>query len=159
MVIIHGESRSGKTAKALSLLNTKRKSMYFALDFDKSILKLKRENLDIKYVKDCFQIDIEYELMSNGGMINNPISQVVIDPINFLKRKKKETIIDIIEKLRNIEEVFKVEIILVMTDLFHFPEERLSNLEDVVLVKTKNKEFLNFKGKVPVKRIVNSKVS
>jgi hypothetical protein len=153
MVIIHGESRSGKTAKALSLLNTKRKSMYFALDFDKSILKLKRENLDIKYVKDCFQIDIEYELMSNGGMINNPISQVVIDPVNFLKREKKETIIDIIEKLRSIEDTFKVEIILVMNDLFHFPEKKLINLEDVVLVKTKNKDFLNFKGKIPVKRI------
>lgn len=153
MVIIHGESRSGKTAKALSLLNTKRKSMYFALDFDKSILKLKRENLDIKYVKDCFQIDIEYELMSNGGMINNPISQVVIDPVNFLKRKKKETIIDTIEKLRSIEDIFKVEIILVMNDLFHFPEKKLINLEDVVLVKTMNKDFLNFRGKVPVKRI------
>ena len=153
MVIIHGESRSGKTAKALSLLNTKRKSMYFALDFDKSILKLKRENLDIKYVKDCFQIDIEYELMSNGGMINNPISQVVIDPVNFLKRKKKETIIDTIEKLRSIEDIFKVEIILVMNDLFHFTEKKLINLEDVVLVKTMNKDFLNFRGKVPVKRI------
>ena len=127
--------------------------MYFALDFDKSILKLKRENLDIKYVKDCFQIDIEYELMSNGGMINNPISQVVIDPVNFLKRKKKETIIDTIEKLRSIEDIFKVEIILVMNDLFHFPEKKLINLEDVVLVKTMNKDFLNFRGKVPVKRI------
>ena len=152
MVIIHGESRSGKTAKALSLLNTKRKSMYFALDFDKSILKLKRENLDIKYVKDCLQIDIEYELMSNGGMINNPISQVVIDPVNFLKRENKETIIDIIEKLRSIEDNFKVEIILVMNDLFHFPEKRLSEIEDVILVKTKNIDFLNFKGKAPEKK-------
>ena len=41
MVVIHGECRSGKTAKALSLLNKKRKSMYFVLDSDKSILKLK----------------------------------------------------------------------------------------------------------------------
>ena len=91
--------------------------------------------------------------MSNGGMINNPISQVVIDPVNFLKRKKKETIIDTIEKLRSIEDICKVEIILVMNDLFHFPEKKLINLEDVVLVKTMNKDFLNFRGKVPVKRI------
>ena len=28
--------------------------------------------------------------MSNGGMIKNSISQVVIDPINFIIRKKKE---------------------------------------------------------------------
>jgi hypothetical protein len=152
MVIIHGECRSGKTAKALSLLNKKRKSMYFVLDSDKSILKLKIENLDIRFITNCFQIDIEYELMSNGGMIKNPVSQVVIDPINFIIRNKKETIIDVIEKLRGIESIYKVEIILVMNDLFHYPEERLSKLEDVILVKTKNIDFLNFRGKAPEKK-------
>ena len=152
MVIIHGECRSGKTAKALSLLNKKRKSMYFVLDSDKSILKLKIENLDIRFITNCFQIDIEYELMSNGGMIKNSISQVVIDPINFIIRKGRESIIDIIEKLRSIENIYKVEIILVMNDLFHYPEERLSKLEDVVLVKTKNIDFLNFRGKAPEKK-------
>ena len=158
MVIIHGECRSGKTAKALSLLNTKRKSMYFVLDSDKSILKLKRENLDVRFITNCFQIDIEYELMSNGGIIKNSISQVVIDPINFIIRKGKESIIDIIEKLRSIEDIYKVEIILVMNDLFHFPEERLSKLEDVVLVKTNNIDFLKLRGKAPEKKI-RTKVS
>jgi hypothetical protein len=152
MVIIHGECRSGKTAKALSLLNKKRKSMYFVLDSDKSILKLKIENLYVRFITNCFQIDIEYELMSNGGIIKNSISQVVIDPINFIIRKKKETIIDVIEKLRSIESIYKVEIILVMNDLFHYPEERLSKLEDVILVKTKNIDFLNFRGKAPEKK-------
>lgn len=151
MVIIHGECRSGKTTKALSLLNKKRKSMYFVLDSDKSILKLKIENLDIRFITNCFQIDIEYELMSNGGMIKNSISQVVIDPINFIIREK-ESIIDVIEKLRSIESIYKVEMILVMNDLFHYPEERLSKLEDVVLVKTKNIDFLNFRGKAPEKK-------
>lgn len=152
MVIIHGECRSGKTAKALSLLNKKRKSMYFVLDSDKSILKLKRENLDVRFITNCFQIDIEYELMSNGGMIKNSISQVVIDPINFIIRKGRESIIDIIEKLRSIENIYKVEIILVMNDLFHYPEERLSKLEDVVLVKTNNIDFLKLRGKAPEKK-------
>ena len=152
MVIIHGECRSGKTAKALSLLNKKRKSMYFVLDSDKSILKLKRENLDVRFITNCFQIDIEYELMSNGGMIKNSISQVVIDPINFIIRKGKETIIDVIEKLRSIESIYKVEIILVMNDLFHYPEERLSKLEDVILVKTNNIDFLKLRGKAPEKK-------
>jgi hypothetical protein len=152
MVIIHGECRSGKTAKALSLLNKKRKSMYFVLDSDKSILKLKIENLDVRFITNCFQMDIEYELMSNGGMLKNSISQVVIDPINFIIRKEKESIIDVIEKLRSIENNYKVEIILVMNDLFHFPEKRLSEIEDVILVKTKNIDFLNFKGKAPEKK-------
>jgi hypothetical protein len=152
MVIIHGECRSGKTTKALSLLNKKRKSMYFVLDSDKSILKLKIENLDVRFITNCFQIDIEYELMSNGGMLKNSISQVVIDPINFIIRKEKESIIDVIEKLRSIENTYKVEIILVMNDLFHFPEKRLSEIEDVILVKTKNIDFLNFKGKAPEKK-------
>ena len=152
MVVIHGECRSGKTAKALSLLNKKRKSMYFVLDSDKSILKLKIENLDVRFITNCFQIDIEYELMSNGGMIKNSISQVVIDPINFIIRKEKESIIDVIEKLRSIENNYKVEIILVMNDLFHFPEKRISEIEDVILVKTKNIDFLNFKGKAPEKK-------
>ena len=158
MVIIHGECRSGKTAKALSLLNTKRKSMYFVLDSDKSILKLKRENLDVRFITNCFQIDIEYELMSNGGIIKNSISQVVIDPINFIIRKGKESIIDIIEKLRSIEDIYKVEMILVMNDLFHFPEERLSKIEDVILVKTNNIDFLKLRGKAPEKKI-RTKVS
>ena len=158
MVIIHGECRSGKTTKALSLLNKKRKSMYFVLDSDKSILKLKIENLDIRFITNCFQIDIEYELMSNGGMIKNPISQVVIDPINFIIRKGKESIIDIIEKLRSIEDIYKVEMILVMNDLFHFPEERLSKIEDVILVKTNNIDFLKLRGKAPEKKI-RTKVS
>jgi hypothetical protein len=152
MVIIHGECRSGKTAKALSLLNKKRKSMYFVLDSDKSILKLKIENLDVRFITNCFQIDIEHELMSNGGMLKNSISQVVIDPINFIIRKEKESIIDVIEKLRSIENTYKVEIILVMNDLFHFPEKRLNEIEDVILVKTKNIDFLNFKGKAPEKK-------
>jgi hypothetical protein len=152
MVIIHGECRSGKTTKALSLLNKKRKSMYFVLDSDKSILKLKIENLDVRFITNCFQMDIEYELMSNGGMLKNSISQVVIDPINFIIRKEKESIIDVIEKLRSIENTYKVEIILVMNDLFHFPEKRLSEIEDVILVKTKNIDFLNFKGKAPEKK-------
>ena len=39
-----------------------------------------------------------------------------------------------------------------MNDLFHYPEERLSKLEDVVLVKTKNIDFLNFRGKAPEKK-------
>jgi hypothetical protein len=90
--------------------------------------------------------------MSNGGMLKNSISQVVIDPINFIIRKEKESIIDVIEKLRSIENTYKVEIILVMNDLFHFPEKRLSEIEDVILVKTKNIDFLNFKGKAPEKK-------
>ena len=126
--------------------------MYFVLDSDKSILKLKIENLDVRFITNCFQIDIEYELMSNDGMIKNSISQVVIDPINFIIRNKKETIIDVIEKLRGIESIYKVEIILVMNDLFHYPDERLSKLEDVILVKTKNIDFLNFRGKAPEKK-------
>jgi hypothetical protein len=39
-----------------------------------------------------------------------------------------------------------------MNDLFHFPEKRLSEIEDVILVKTKNIDFLNFKGKAPEKK-------
>ena len=91
--------------------------------------------------------------MSNGGMIKNPISQVVIDPINFIIRKEKENIISIIEKLKSIEDTYKVEIILVMNDLFHFPEERLNKLEDVVLFKTNNVDFLKFRGKAPEKKV------
>ena len=83
--------------------------MYFVLDSDKSILKLKIENLDVRFITNCFQMDIEYELMSNGGMLKNSISQVVIDPINFIIRKEKESIIDVIEKLRSIENNYKVE--------------------------------------------------
>ena len=45
-----------------------------------------------------------------------------------------------------------------MNDLFHFPEERLNKLEDVILVKTNNIDFLELRGKGPKKKI-RTKVS
>ena len=47
MVVIHGESNSGKSKKALSLIDISKKTVYFALDFDKNAIETYNENFII----------------------------------------------------------------------------------------------------------------
>ena len=48
MIVIHGETNSGKSNKALRLLNKDQKTLYFALDFDKRIKSLELTNKKIQ---------------------------------------------------------------------------------------------------------------
>lgn len=141
MVIVHGVSQSGKSSKAMSLLNINRKSIYFSLDFDESLEKFRNKNFEIKKIKNCSEINIEFEI--GKILLNQKISlpnQVVVDPINLIK-SKSNNILDIIENFRYIENRFNIEIILVLNTLKKFPlEEKLKEIKDVVIIETKKKE-------------------
>ena len=143
MIVIHGESRSGKSLKALSLLDMSKKTVYFALDFDKNIklLEYNRTNLQVTaYPKGSFLVDLEYEILNHGGLFKNDISYVVIDTINFLKDDKKN-LPKFLSRLKRIEKEYnKFEIIAVINTLHHFElKDDVKTVEGIKFIETKKK--------------------
>lgn len=126
MILIHGENQTGKSTKALSLLNKNKKSLYFALDYDTSIESWKRINIDIpvdikylyKYFECDIEFDIEYVIFSKGSKTE----QIIVDPINFLIKRNKTTFNEVIEELKNLEQKYDIEVIVVMNTSFYLPE-------------------------------------
>lgn len=125
MKIIVGETESGKSSLALELVKKAPKSIYFSLDNDKS-LKNKVDSIkcdvDVKFIENPFMIDIEMEIIQNGGLKNN-ITHIVVDTINFIKSadvyddKKVNHIKNIISGLEYIELTYNVKVIAVFTSL------------------------------------------
>jgi hypothetical protein len=144
MIVIHGESRSGKSKKALSLIEKDKKTVYFALDFDKNIKRLEYDNKNLQvtaYPKGSFLVDLEYEILNHGGLFKNRLSYVVIDTINFLKDDKKN-LPKFLSKLKRIEvEYNKFEIIAVVNTLHHFELDSSDKIvEGVKFIETKKKK-------------------
>ena len=144
MVVIHGESQSGKSKKALSLIDMSKKTVYFALDFDKNIksLELNNKNLQVTaYPKGSFLVDLEYEILNHGGLFKNKLSYVVIDTINFLKDDKKN-LPKFLSRLKRLEKEYnKFEIIAVINTLHHFElENSVKIIEGVKFIETKKKK-------------------
>jgi adenosyl cobinamide kinase/adenosyl cobinamide phosphate guanylyltransferase len=144
MILIHGESRTGKSSTALNLLNKDGKSMYFALNFDKSIKKwatIKSVDIDVHYINREFncdlEFDIEYAIFSKGSHLWE-LEQVVIDPINVLI-KRGITLNQIIEQLQYIEKQYSIEIIAVMNTSFYLDEILKLNDCKIIFCKKNNK--------------------
>jgi hypothetical protein len=144
MIVIHGESRSGKSKKALSLIDKDKKTVYFALDFDKNIksLEIQNKNLQVTaYPKGSFLVDLEYEILNHGGLCKNKLSYVVIDTINFLKDDKKN-LPKFLSRLKRLEKEYnKFEIIAVINTLHHFELKNDDKIiEGVKFIETKKKK-------------------
>jgi hypothetical protein len=142
MIVIHGESISGKSRKALSLLDPSKKSLYFALDFDKNIKKLELLNKNLQvtaFPKGSFLIDLEFEILNYGGLYKNELSYVVIDTINFLQDKKGFA--KTIARLKRLEKEYnKFEVIAVVNTLHHFElKDDIKIIEGVKFIETKKK--------------------
>jgi hypothetical protein len=144
MVVIHGESSSGKSSKVLSLIDQSKKCLYFALDFDKNIKNLELENKNLQvtaYPKGSFLVDLEYEILNHGGLFKNRLSYVVIDTINFLKDEKKD-LSKLLSRLKRLEKEYnKFEIIAVINTLHHFElKNDVQIIEGVKFIETKKKK-------------------
>ena len=144
MIVIHGESRSGKSKKALSLIDKDKKTVYFALDFDKNIKSLEMQNKNLQvtaYPKGSFLVDLEYEILNHGGLLKNKLSYVVIDTINFLKDDKKN-LPKFLSKLKRIEKEYnKFEIIAVVNTLHHFELKNEDKIvEGIKFIESKKKK-------------------
>lgn len=146
MVIIHGETSSGKSNLALSLLNKSEKTLYFALDFDKRIKSLELNNKNIQvtaFPRGTYLADIEYEILNHGGLFQNRLSYVVIDPINFIKNEN--SIPEIILKLLKLEKEYnKFKLIVVINTLYHFGLNSIPEIEGGEIIKASKKGIITF---------------
>jgi len=116
MVIIHGEQETGKSTLAINILKNKENSLYLILENDSSLIrKFKNNNIDFKYIKNCHLMDLKYQILEYGGLMNNTLDYVVIDSINFIKDN-----ISYKEKINYIKQLeldFKIKILLVFNTL------------------------------------------
>ena len=147
MVVIYGESNSGKSTKAIKLLDSSKKSLYFALDFDKNIknLEILNKNLQVTaYHKGSFLIDLEFEILNHGGLYNNRLSYVVIDPINFLIDNKKKGLVELLIDLIRLEKEYnKFELIVVVNTLHHFEmSEKVKRLPGIKFIESKKRKVI-----------------
>jgi len=148
MVVIYGESNSGKSTKVIKLLEPSKKSLYFALDFDKNIksLELNNKNLQVTaYPKGSFLIDLEFEILNHGGLYGNKLSYVVIDPINFLIDSRKKSLVELLIDLIKLEKEYnKFELIVVVNTLRHFEmSEKIKRLPGIKFIESKKKKIIN----------------
>lgn len=147
MVVIHGESRSGKSSKALNLIDKSKKTLYFALDFDKSIksLELKNKNLQVTAFpnRNTYLSDLESEILNHGGLLGSTLSQVVIDPINLLKDEKKD-LLGFLLKLEKIEKEYnKFQIIAIVNTLYHFEiSNKIVNYKGIDFIKSERRRII-----------------
>jgi hypothetical protein len=147
MVVIYGESNSGKSTKVIKLLEPSKKSLYFALDFDKNIksLELNNKNLQVTaYPKGSFLVDLEYEILNHGGLYGNKLSYVVIDPINFLIDSRKKSLVELLIDLIKLEKEYnKFELIVVVNTLRHFEmSEKIKRLPGIKFIESKKKKII-----------------
>jgi hypothetical protein len=142
MILIHGNSSTGKSHTVFSKIDNSKKVLYFALDFDKRIkaLELKNKNLQVTaFPKGTFLSDIEFEILNHGGLFQNYLSYVVIDPINFLMDDL--SLEKLIKKLSKIEKEYnKFKLILTINTLYHFElNSEILKIKDLELIEsTKN---------------------
>jgi ABC-type oligopeptide transport system ATPase subunit len=147
MVVIYGESNSGKSTKVIKLLDPSKKSLYFALDFDKNIKKLELLNKNIQvtaYHRSSFLIDLEFEILNHGGLYGNKLSYVVIDPINFLVDNKKKGLVELLIDLIRLEKEYnKFELIVVVNTLHHFEmSDKIKKLPGIKFIESKKKKII-----------------
>jgi ABC-type oligopeptide transport system ATPase subunit len=147
MVVIYGESNSGKSTKAIKLLDPSKKSLYFALDFDKNIKKLELLNKNIQvtaYHRSSFLIDLEFEILNHGGLYGNKLSYVVIDPINFLVDNKKKGLVELLIDLIRLEKEYnKFELIVTVNTLHHFEmSDKIKKLPGIKFIESKKKKII-----------------
>lgn len=114
MIIINGESGSGKSTAAMKFIESKKdKSLYILMEKDYRMSKeLAGKGFDYAVYGNGYLVDIKYRILERGGLIANDLEYVVVDCLNMIKDQKSK--IAIVRELERIEKDFKLEIVLVM---------------------------------------------
>ena len=117
MIIIKGESGSGKSTAALRFIeNHKERSLYILMEKDCRLSKiLYSEGFDYAIYRNGYLLDIKYRILERGGLMSNDLKYVVVDCLNLIKDHKSYH--DKIAELENIERDFDLQIVLVMNTL------------------------------------------
>lgn len=132
MIIIKGDSGSGKSTAALKFIQEhKASSLYILLERDARISRmLHSEGFDYGLYRNGHLIDIKYRILERGGLMSNDLKYVVVDCLNLIKDSKSYEAK--LAELENIEKDFGLEIVLIMNTL------RIKN------IKSQSAEFKQF---------------
>lgn len=147
MILIHGNQKSGKSNTAFSLIDKSKKTLYFALDFDKRIKSLEISNKNIQvtaFPKGTFLSDIEFEILNHGGLFQNELSYVVIDPINFVK--DDVSLSNFLNKLIELEKEYnKFKVIATINTLYHFElNHSIKEIKELKIIEASKNNFITF---------------
>lgn len=132
MIIINGESGSGKSTAAMRFIeDNKSESLYILMERDRRMSKiLNSEGFDYAVYGNGYLVDIKYRILERGGLMSNDLKYVVVDCLNLIKDGK--SYLAKIYELENIEKDFNLEIVLVINTL------RMKN------IKSQNNHFKQF---------------
>jgi hypothetical protein len=116
MIIIKGDSCSGKSTTAMIYCKEKKsKFVYFLMENDVRLKKkLSYEKFEWFMLSNGYVADIKSYVLEKGG-INNSLDFIVIDCLNMIKDKIPYS--NILDELNQIEKIFKIEIILIVNTL------------------------------------------
>jgi hypothetical protein len=132
MIIINGESGSGKSTAAMRFIEAnKDKSLYILMERDTRMAKeLSNKGFDYAVYRNGYLVDIKYRILERGGLMSNDLEYVVVDCLNMIKDKKGG--LSKIYELEQIEKDFNLEIVLVMN---------LLRTKEIKSQNTKYKQF------------------
>lgn len=132
MIIIKGESGSGKSTAALRFIeNHKESSLYILMEKDSRLSKmLYSEGFDYAIYRNGYLLDIKYRILERGGLMSNDLKYVVVDCLNMIRDQK--TYAEKVAYLEEIEGDFGLEIVLVMNALI---------MKDIKSHKTEFRQF------------------
>ena len=87
MIVINGESASGKSTAALNFIERhKDRSLYILMERDSRLTKLLYSSgFDYAVYGNGHLVDIKYRILERGGLMSNDLEYVVVDSLGMIK--------------------------------------------------------------------------
>jgi len=114
MIVINGESASGKSTAALNFIERhKDRSLYILMERDSRLTKLLYSSgFDYAVYGNGHLVDIKYRILERGGLMSNDLEYVVVDSLGMIKDPISQ--MAKIAELEKIEKDFNLKIILIV---------------------------------------------
>lgn len=140
MIIIKGESGSGKSTAAMEMLKRAGgSSLYILMERDKRMIgALKEEEIDFEVFPRGFTMDIKCRILERGGLINNTLEFVVVDCLNMIRDNK--TYGELSEIFVQMERDFKITVISTANILESSISDSSKKIADILAEAEKNPE-------------------